>query len=117
MNSSPGHFNLRFMITFALFIGVDELISRNLFKEKPQFDSAKIEIIQEDGSVLQFERMVSKASGGNQFSWSGNTQVGHGYLTLAVVDEEIRGSVSSPKSNFQFKGNLNHQTISLPAPR
>ena len=117
MNSSPGHFNLRFMITFALFIGVDELISRNLFKEKPQFDSAKIEIIQEDGSVLQFERMVSKASGGNQFSWSGNTQVGHGYLTLAVVDEEIRGGVSSPKSNFQFKGNLNHQTIFSSTPK
>ncbi len=117
MKSFLGHFNVRLILTFVFFIGINEILARNIFRERPKASSARIEIFQNDGSVLKFERMVSNTLSASQFSWSGNTQDDNGYLTLAVVGEKIRGSVLSPESNFQFKGNLDNQAIFSSAPR
>ena len=113
MKSILFHFNPRFLLTLSLITGSGELFARNIFKEKPTNHSSQIEIIKEDGSVDRFEKKSAIDLGNNQFSWTGKNQKGNGFLTLAVIGETVRGSVLSPPSNFQFKGDLEQQDISF----
>jgi hypothetical protein len=111
MKSIIFHFNLRFLLTVSLFTVSGGLLARNVFKEKPSFHSSHIEIILEDRSVDRFEKKAALDLGNNQFTWSGENQKGNGFLTLAVMGETVRGSVLSPQSNFQFKGDFKNQQV------
>ena len=111
MKSIIFHFYLRFFLTVSLFSVSGGLLARNVFKEKPTFHSADLEIILVDRSVDRFEKKGGIDLGNNQFTWSGENQKGNGFLTLAVMGESVRGSVLSPQSNFQFKGDFENQKV------
>ena len=111
MKSILYYFNLSFILTLLFFWGLGEAFARNVFKEKPTFHSAHLEIILEDRSVDRFEKKGGIDLGNNQFTWSGENQKGNGFLTLAVMGESVRGSVLSPQSNFQFKGDFENQKV------
>jgi predicted outer membrane repeat protein len=98
-----------FNLVFSERVGAE-----SIFTEQPSFDSTRIELQNKKGKFLCFNRFSSEQFEDGGFSWIGKSVDGVDFLTLSYVGEKMRGSVDSPQSKFQFRGDLINQEIFFP---
>ncbi len=100
-----------FIVGFFVLLVSSDLDAEKILTHQPSANSQEIQILDKSGNLLCFRKTASTCYGGNKFSWIGRNKKKSSYLTLAVSEGHVRGTVLQPEGNFQFNGNLDEQTV------